>query len=180
MRADIFSKSKAHEIYKLAILQNRGTNLETSNLSAFRSFVSRTLLQEEEDLNIKHLLDMQGMVLFFKKDKDYFGANEDSRVIFARMKHPDDETPSGWADEASFVAENLTKMIQGKPSQSVFSKSDLKSIKVIDRDEAIEHIKETAHESGDDVGPVKTMKITRLIFKHDRDEAPNFIRADEE
>lgn len=138
-------------------------------------------LKEEEKLNIQHLLDNQGMIFFFKKDDDYFGAGEDSRVIFARIKHPDKETPSGWADEASFTADNLTKMMQGDPCQRVFNKKDLKKIKILDKDEILDQLKDVAHESGEPVGTIKVIKISRLMpHKNNRDDAPNFVRADEE
>lgn len=176
-----FTKSVGHKIYKLANTQNTGLNLKSLTLSTFRSFIDNSFLTEEESLNIQHLLDSQGMIFFFEKDDDYFGAGEDSRVIFARMKHPDDDSPNGWAEEASFTADNLTKMMQGEPCQRVFGTDDIKKIKVIDRDDIIDKLKDVAHESGERVGSIKVLKITRLMpRKHDRDEAPNFVRADEE
>jgi hypothetical protein len=175
------AKSAGHEIYKLAITQNVGNKLESFGLSKFRSFINKALIDEEEQNNIQHLLDSRGMIFFFKKENDYFGAGEDSRVIFARIKNPDDESPDGWAEEASFTADNLTKMMQGEPCQRVFDKDDMKGIKVVDREKIIDELKDVTHKTGEPMGTIKVIKLSRLMFPNlDRDEAPNFTRADED
>lgn len=138
------------------------------------------LVEEEESNKIKHLLDAQGLILFFKKDGDYYGAGEDSRVIFARLKNPDKDTGKGWTDEASFTATNLNKLLRGQPSTHVFDKDDIKKIKVMDRDKVIDAIKDEAPEDGPKMGSVRIIKIGHFNPKHDRDDAPNFVRADEE
>lgn len=145
----------------------------------FRQWLRSTELLEEEDANnLKHMLDAQGLILFFKKGKEYYGAGEDSRVVFARLKHPDDETPSGWTEEANFTAHNLAKMVRGEPCQHIFSKSDIKKIKVVDRDKAVDAIKNIKVDAKPSLGPLRIIKFSQLL-PHDRDDAPNFVRADE-
>lgn len=148
----------------------------------FRQWFNQQLLAEEEkDSKIRHFLDTQGLILFFKKDKDYFGADEDGRVVFARLKDPDDETPSGWADEATFSAANLSKMVQGQPSTHIFSKNDIKKIKVVDRDKVIDSLKDTESDGGVKMSAIRIVRIGHSFDgQHDRDDAPNFVRADEE
>lgn len=110
--------------------------------SSFRELITiwdDYLLREAEEAKLNALLD--NFVLFFEKDKNIFGATEESRVIFARLKNPDKELPDGWEDEASFSAQNLTKTVAGEASQHVFQKSDLKNIQIIDREKALQKLK---------------------------------------
>ncbi len=142
---------------------------------------NQSILEEEERNDIQHLIDSHGMILFFKKDKDYFGAGEDSRVVFARLKNPDEDTPSGWADEANFTAENLSKIMRGEPGQQVFDKSDLSKIKIMDKDKIVEELKKIPKEKGEHFNSIKVIKLSRLFSpNHSRDDAPNFTRADED
>lgn len=139
------------------------------------------LLEEEDQESFKHFLDMQGLILFFKKDGDFFGAGEDSRVVFARLKHPDDDSSKGWEDEASFTATNLSKMVNGEPSTHVFSKSDIKKIRIVDRDDVVKQLSDKASASGTRLGAIKIIKFSRHDpDQSDRDDAPNFGRTDEE
>ncbi len=99
-------------------------------------------LQTSEAVNadiaekIRTMIDGSGFVLFFEKDKQVFGANEGSRIIFASLKNPSDEEPSGWEKEATFMAQNLSNIINGDGAQAILSKDDLKKIKVIDSESA--------------------------------------------
>lgn len=96
-----------------------------------------TIWLEDDDANqIKTLLDGQDFVMFFKKDKYVYGASEDGRLVFAKMKHPDEEVNKDWLKEATFMAVNLTKALDGDKVHSIFTKADLKKIKVIDREVA--------------------------------------------
>lgn len=89
---------------------------------------------------INGLLDSQGFGLFFKKGKSIFGAPEESRMILARLKNPDDETPESWADQASFMAINLDGVGEGHGIQSIFGGKDLPEIKIIDQEKAVDEI----------------------------------------
>lgn len=152
-------------------------------MSSFKNW-----LFEEEDVEskIESMIDSEGFILFFKKDDECFGVNEDGRVVFAKMKSPDDDLPSGWEDEASFSAQNLNKKIKGEPGTThLFKKSDLKKIKVMDRKEMSKELKKIAEDLGDEAfkkeqgSSFKVLDIAKL-FQKEPDEAPNFIRADEE
>lgn len=146
----------------------------------------RTFLEDAESLEgeVNHLIDSAGHVLFFKKGKELFGAGEDSRVIFARMKHPDEETPKEWAKDASFSAQNLNKAVRGEPSQHVISNDDLKKIKVIDRDEVVKDLAKEAESLGDKAFPKRQkfqLDLSRIFQRiQNPDDPPNFVRADEE
>ena len=65
-------------------------------------------------------------------------APEESRIMYARMRHPDEEMSRHWSAEASFLAVNLDDIIAGHGSQRVFSKKDLKKIDILDKDEAVD------------------------------------------
>lgn len=136
------------------------------------------LSEEEGESNIRHLIDSQGLILFFKKDGDYFGAGEDGRIVFARIKNPDEDTPEGWEDEASFTASNLTKMLNGEPGQQVFNSDSIKKIKVVDVDDVVKNLKN--HSSPSHKASMSIIRLMQRDGDHDRDEAPNFNRADEE
>jgi hypothetical protein len=132
--------------------------------------------QENED-KIKHLIDGNNLILFFKKGDEYFGSGEDGRIVFARIKNPDEETPDGWADEASFSALNLNKLAKGEPCQHVIDSNSIKKIKVVDREEVIGKLKGSTEADSKPSG----IQIIRFgIATKDRDEAPNFTRTDEE
>ena len=131
---------------------------------------------------VEQLIDEAGYVLLFRKDKEIFGAGEDGRIIFAKLKNPDEELPKDWKEEANFSADNLNKKLKGEPAQHVFSKDDLKEIKVMDRDDAIDELHKEAEKLGDKAFPRPQMHILDLskLFKKDPDDAPNFVRADED
>jgi hypothetical protein len=100
--------------------------------SDFRDLLNRW--DETKDvLKIKSLLQDNGFVMFFKKDGSIFGAPEISRVTFAKMKNPDED--SEWADEANFAAFDLLKALTGERMQGMFGKKDIDSLELIDQDQ---------------------------------------------
>jgi hypothetical protein len=146
-------------------------------------------IMEVWDSKIDALLDGEGTVLYFQKDGDLFGTGEDSRVVFAKLKNPDDELPEGWADDANFSADNLSKSLKGDECKHMFGKSDLDKIKIIDRDEAFNKMKDMADELGDEAFPEKKPSthfisfsdLADIIGQHkDPDHAPNFIQTSED
>ena len=78
-------------------------------------------------------------MLFFEKDKTIFGAPEESRLVFARMKNPE-KGDDAWAKSANFIGLDLNKAVSGEKSQNVFSAADLKKIRVIDEREVISRL----------------------------------------
>lgn len=78
------------------------------------------------------------LIFFFKQGKEYFAATEDGRMIFAKLKNPDEDTPKQWLEEASFLAFNLGK--DGAVSQRIFYKKDISGLKVVDKEEVEEKL----------------------------------------
>lgn len=153
-------------------------------MGKFASFITA---ESENDSKISDLIDGKGLILFFEKDKDIFGCDEDSRVLFAKMKNPKDEDlPDKWDEEASFSAHNLSRAVHGEPTHNIFNKKDFKSIKVIDKEKAEEKLISLAKKLGDKAFPkgdghaFQVMDLSKIFKKKDPDEAPNFVRADEE
>ena len=150
--------------------------------SAQPKFRKWLTLDEDAQGRVDALIDQSGLILFFKKDGDIFGATEDSRVLFAKMKSPDDDMPADWENEASFTADNLNKKIRGEPGQHVFSKEDFKKMEIIDREDAVKALKKEAKKAGDEIPDTKfhhVLNLSKLFRQKDPDEAPNFVRADE-
>lgn len=81
---------------------------------------------------INMLVDGENFVMFFNYEGDVFGATEPNRVVFARMRQPDDgETPPQWVQDANFMAINLSKTLTGSPAQQMFKIKDIEQIEVI-------------------------------------------------
>lgn len=104
---------------------------------AFSDF--RALMDQWDEtkpaIEIKTLLEGNGLVLFFKKGKSLYGAPESSRVTFAKMKNPDEDTPKKWADEANFAAFDMGKALKGEKIQVMFGSKDLDDLKIIDQEQ---------------------------------------------
>lgn len=83
---------------------------------------------------ITDFLDNNQIIFFFKYDNDYYGASEDSRLVFAGIK---DGT---FPQDSEFIGIKLQKNMED-PKEKRFSKKDLKSIKVLDEKEALKGIK---------------------------------------
>ena len=96
---------------------------------------------------IQTMLDDNGFVLFFTKEKEVFGATEDGRLIFARMKHPDPEEPEGYMKEATFSATNLTRAVEGEKTETVIGRRDLAKLKIISQEEAEKLLKKQAEKA---------------------------------
>lgn len=137
------------------------------------------LLEQNNKNSIKAIIENNGLIMFFKKDKEYFGMSEDGRIIFAKMKNPDDNLPDGWEKEANFTAYNLNKMIKGETSQHVFDHKDIEKIEVVDQEEVVEKLSEESTDAGKKIDKIKIIPCDQEK-KKDRDEAPNFTRTDEE
>ena len=86
---------------------------------------------------IQDMIEGNNFVFFFKRKNEVFGAPEESRLTFAKMKTPDEDTPEEWAKDATFAAINFNRALQGERVKSIFGQNDLREIKVIERDEAV-------------------------------------------
>lgn len=126
-------------------MDNKYFNTPSPGFSPFRELMDvwdkHCVLQEQRD-KISDMLDNHELSLFFKKGEDYFGAPENSRIIFAKLKNDDDDEPMmpGFRDQAKFLALNLLKSMSGEEdsSETMFGLSDLPQISVCDREDAIE------------------------------------------
>lgn len=82
------------------------------------------------------LFEESDLCLFFKKDDTVYGATENGRITYARMKNPESKEDAEWAKEATFSAYDLEKSSSGDKSMSVFRAEDMKKIKVVTQEEA--------------------------------------------
>lgn len=90
---------------------------------------------------INMIVDGENFVMFFLSEGDIFAATEPNRVVFARMRQPDDgETPPQWVEDANFMAVNLTKTVLGSPTQQMFKFKDIDQIEVIPDKEKVKAI----------------------------------------
>lgn len=137
--------------------------MKSPGFSKFRSLIDTwdQYLEEEEIGNqIDLLLNGQPFVMFFKKGKEIYGATEEGRLTFARMKGDDEDEE--WKKEANFMGINLTKAIQGHKVHNMFSLNDLKKIKILDK----EKVKKTL------VDKAKNQKNIKTIEPDKEDDAP--------
>jgi len=126
-------------------MSNKYFNTPSPGFSPFREYMDiwdkHCLLQEQRD-KIGDMLDRHEFSLFFKKGNNYFGAPENSRIIFAKLKNDDDDEPMmpGFRDQAKFLALNLLKSMsdENDPSEAMFGVNDLPGISVCDREDVIE------------------------------------------
>jgi hypothetical protein len=112
---------------------------------SFRDFLDDWDIQLENIDSMNDLLDKHELILFFKKGDDYFGAPEDSRVVFAKLKTDTEDDPMmpGFRQEARFPAFNLVKFLSNDPersTESVFGIKDLPKISVCTREEAVDNM----------------------------------------
>jgi hypothetical protein len=108
-----------------------GFFMNSPNFSNFRQLLD-LWDNKKTDFNKKCFMEDNNLVFFFKKDKTLYGASENSRLVFARMKNPEPEDKK-WSKDATFSAYNLE---EEKPNEIVFSEKDLVKIKVMDQEKA--------------------------------------------
>jgi len=89
---------------------------------------------EDKLQRVRDIIDGQELLLFFQSKGNIYGAPEESRIVFAKMKHPDEEVSDEWIEDASFSAMNLTRALNGERSENIFSVKDMDDIAVISPD----------------------------------------------
>jgi hypothetical protein len=120
-----------------------------SNYPAFSSFrelmtkwenftIKEEKSQSKKKDKIKSVLDGQSLIMFFKKGNSVFGAPEESRIVFARMKNPTDELAPD--SDANFSGFDLAQALIGNEAENLFSANDLPDLEVITRDQAEDHL----------------------------------------
>ena len=90
----------------------------------------------EADSQINNLLGQNRLVIFFKRGDDLFGAPEESRILFAKLKNEDDDIKHV-RDEVQFIAMNLFNSFV-EPNNVVMGSNDVDKLKVVDREEVVD------------------------------------------
>jgi hypothetical protein len=107
----------------------------TNNMS-FSFFLE----DQEKQSKVSSYLDENKYTLFFEYKKELYAADEDSRVVFAKIKNADEDLPRNWKEDIKFMAAKLIPSLKGQNSNHLFSYKDLKDISCVDRDEVIKKI----------------------------------------
>lgn len=89
---------------------------------------------------IKKLIDEHDLMLFFKKDGDIYGTNEEGRLSYATML--DKNENKNVKKELRFSAYNLSQSMTDELKQYVFTYKDVKKIKknIISQEKAEEEL----------------------------------------
>ena len=91
-------------------------------------------LQLERKEKVKSMID-NNLLFFFKKGKELFGCPEESRLIFAKLKNPDEDVTPSWHDEAAFLAYNLSRSLEeDEPPKQLFYKKDMDNLVIMDKE----------------------------------------------
>ena len=98
-------------------------------------------LNQENKEKIKKLIENE-LSLFFEYEKEIFGADEDARLTFAKLKIPDEDYHPSWDEAASFLAINITRGLKEENiPKKMFYKKDIKKIKIVNDEEVKKIIK---------------------------------------
>lgn len=91
------------------------------------------------DRELEEVIDAENLTMFFKFKDSIYGLPEMSRVVFAKLKDPNDEDNNKvWRKEANFSAINLQKE---QDNQTILNADDVKDIKIISKEEALKAMK---------------------------------------
>lgn len=109
-----------------------------------KNYAFKIFQENKDNQKIKNLLDGQNLIMFFTKNNKLFGAPEESRIVFAKMKNPegDEDMPDNWEEEANFMAYDLINALTGQNKESIFTAKDLPLIKILDRDQMEKQLKD--------------------------------------
>jgi len=116
------------------------------------------VFMENVEHEIEKFLDHKQLLMFFKypvgKNKDgaeakLYGASEDGRLGFARMKSPNPEDPEEYQD--NFTAFDLKSLLNHTENKEevetikIFDRKDLKKIKILDKNDVIKELAKDKH-----------------------------------
>jgi hypothetical protein len=105
------------------------------NIYSYETSIFGAILSNQDlEKKLEEFFNKNGLIFFFKIEKEIFGASESSRLVFASLK--DKSVPK----DSQFLAFRLSSDIEDI-KQKIFSKDDFDKLKVIDEKEAIETIK---------------------------------------
>jgi hypothetical protein len=97
-------------------------------MSSFKDWL--TLLEKEQ---LDSIVNGKGLILFFTKGNKVWGAPEHSRLVFAKLKNPDDDDVFS---DLGFPAFDLAQALLGNKIHNMFSAGDLPSINIISKEDA--------------------------------------------
>ena len=102
-------------------------------MRTFFEFVEAIILEKDD---AESFIDNHDLNTFFKFKNEVYGCTEESRVVLARMKNPSEDNTAEWRKEASFSAINFKTEVN-----KVFTHKELKSVKIIPKEEAVKGFK---------------------------------------
>jgi len=116
------------------------------------------VFMENVEHEITKFLDHKQLLMFFRypegakddgKEAKLYGAAEDGRLGFARMKSPNPEDPEEYQD--NFTAYDLKSLLNHTEDKDevetikIFDRKDLKKIKIISKDDAVAELAKDKH-----------------------------------
>lgn len=114
---------------------------------------------------INNIIEGNNLIFFFKINDKIFGAPEESRLVFAKIKNKDkDISPT-----ANFMGFNLEKAMLGQEIMNLFSKKDIPNMKVLSKEQTKKLLSNKKIEG-------KSPKLT--TFEDDNDD-PGVISLDD-
>lgn len=94
----------------------------------------------KENKRIEELLFNKQIIFFFKYKNILFGAKEEDRIIFAKIKSKEKKSPLDYYNNF-FKGYNLKKLLNNKNKIKKFNKKMINKIKVITQEEAVKELK---------------------------------------
>lgn len=101
----------------------------------------KTYLENNNKKRLKEIINSENYVMYFKFNDEFFAADENSRVVFAKLKNPDEDVNKAWETEASFMGSNLSSYEKtGHLAKRIFFFKDLKKIKIINKEKVLKQL----------------------------------------
>lgn len=89
-------------------------------------------VQNDNKIKIKKLI-REELSFFFKFEDEFYGCPEDGRLVFAKLKVPDEDYHPSWDEDAAIMALNITRGIkEDHIPKRLFYKKDIKKMNVVD------------------------------------------------
>ena len=96
--------------------------------------------EQEKKSEVDSYLDEKKYTFFFEYENEIYAAEEDGRLIYAKMKCKDEDLPYDWKSDLKFLANKLVNNLKGEESSRYFGFKNLKNIKNLDREDVIKKI----------------------------------------
>lgn len=89
-------------------------------------------VQNDNKNKIKNLIRTE-LSFFFQFEDEFYGSPEDGRLVFAKLKVPDEDYHPSWDENAAIMSLNITRGIkEDNIPKRLFYKKDIKNMKVVD------------------------------------------------